>query len=197
MSRQASVTSGLTAAPVERHERTADDTSMWSGFLDEEEGPHTTYQQLESAAVLSQQQVEEEIASAVASILGRRIESGAALMASGLDSLGSVELQNVLQGSFNVALPATMALDYPSISAMASFVHGRLSAAAAAASQRAAASPGFRRAQAVAPSARRTAPLAVGLCGMAFQPPGLDDYSFMKPTLLQGVDAVQSVPVDR
>ncbi len=43
-------------------------------------------------------------------------------MDAGLDSLGAVELRNSLAGRFGVELPATVTLDYPSISALAGFI---------------------------------------------------------------------------
>lgn len=40
----------------------------------------------------------------------------------GLDSLGAVDLCNAIAHSFNIALPATAAFDYPSAAALAAFV---------------------------------------------------------------------------
>ena len=40
----------------------------------------------------------------------------------GLDSLGAVELQNAMSRSLGVALPATVAFDYPTVSALAAFI---------------------------------------------------------------------------
>lgn len=56
-------------------------------------------------------------------MVGSVVESqDAPLMESGLDSLGSVELRNSLASQFAVELPATVTLDYPSISALAGYI---------------------------------------------------------------------------
>lgn len=47
-------------------------------------------------------------------------------MEAGLDSLGAVELRNALEARFDVSLPATATLDYPSITAMAAFIASKL-----------------------------------------------------------------------
>ena len=45
-------------------------------------------------------------------------------MEAGLDSLGGVELRNSLSSAFGTELPATLTLDYPSIGALAAYLHG-------------------------------------------------------------------------
>lgn len=50
----------------------------------------------------------------------------APLMESGLDSLGSVELRNSLASRFNVELPATATIDYPTVAALARFIASQL-----------------------------------------------------------------------
>jgi acyl carrier protein len=152
-------------------------------------------------AVQSQQEVEADVSSAVASVLGRTVDSSAALMAAGLDSLGSVELQNMLQGRFAVPLPATLALDYPSVEAMAGYIHSRLAAAAAAATATAAAAgpaavPSLRGVPAAAPGSRDGVHQTAAVYGAAFRMPGLDGV-MQTQQLMQGVDAIQVVPVDR
>ena len=42
----------------------------------------------------------------------------------GLDSLGAVELRNAIAARFGVALPATVAFDFPTASALAGYVRG-------------------------------------------------------------------------
>ncbi len=47
----------------------------------------------------------------------------------GLDSLGAVELRNAIAAKFGVALPATVAFDFPTASALAGYVRGALTPA--------------------------------------------------------------------
>ena len=44
----------------------------------------------------------------------------------GLDSLGAVELRNALTAEFGLAMPATLAFDYPTQSAIAQFISAQL-----------------------------------------------------------------------
>ena len=62
-------------------------------------------------------------------ILGRDIGVEDPLMASGLDSLASVEFRNALEGKLSVALPATLIFDHPTIAAISTFVASQLPAA--------------------------------------------------------------------
>lgn len=48
------------------------------------------------------------------------------LMAAGLDSLGAVELRNLLQESLDIRLPSTVVIDYPTITALASYITQQL-----------------------------------------------------------------------
>lgn len=58
----------------------------------------------------------------VAGIVGAALDAEDPLMASGLDSLGAVQLRNAVSERFGVELPATAALDFPTPSALAGFV---------------------------------------------------------------------------
>lgn len=55
-----------------------------------------------------------------------RIGAATPLMAAGLESLAAVELRNAVAAQFGVQLPATVAFDYPTLSALADFVSERL-----------------------------------------------------------------------
>ena len=59
-------------------------------------------------------------------VLGADVAPDAPLMAAGLDSLGAVELRNAVAEAFGVALPATAALDLPTLDALAARVAARL-----------------------------------------------------------------------
>ncbi len=76
--------------------------------------------------------ISQQVAAAVASVLGVSVAADASLMESGLDSLGSVELRNSLSQQFEVELPATLTFDHPSIAAMAKHISGLVTPAAAA-----------------------------------------------------------------
>lgn len=59
----------------------------------------------------------------VAAVLGPEVGPDEPLMASGLDSLGAVELRNALQAQLPGAeLPATLLFDYPSINALSGYI---------------------------------------------------------------------------
>ena len=62
------------------------------------------------------------IDTAVTDILGVGIGHSEPFMASGLDSLGAVELRNTLENSLEIQLPSTIVFDYPTISTMAQYV---------------------------------------------------------------------------
>jgi acyl carrier protein len=59
-------------------------------------------------AAATEQQVSEVVDDAVSSILGVALDPEEPLMAAGLDSLGAVELRNMLQESLAVQLPNTV-----------------------------------------------------------------------------------------
>ncbi|KAL0047579.1 hypothetical protein WJX82_006984 [Trebouxia sp. C0006] len=68
------------------------------------------------------EQVLQQVASAVSSVVGFPVPEGQPLMAAGLDSLASVELTNALQASLGMQLPPTLVFDYPTIHAITEFV---------------------------------------------------------------------------
>ncbi len=141
-----------------------------------------------------------QVAAVVTSIVGRPLEADAPLMASGLDSLASVELQNVLQARFALPLSATLAMDYPTIGAIAGHIHSRLApppmadvlevprrvSARAAGMDSAAAVVGKRG-------------WAAAVRGIAVQlPGGMSDGSVMSMTAVdKGLDTIVPVPYER
>ena len=48
------------------------------------------------------------------------------LLQAGLDSLGAVELRNSISSQFNVGVPATLAFDYPTESALVDFIVSKM-----------------------------------------------------------------------
>jgi acyl carrier protein len=93
----------------------------------------TPYEQQPSATgvadiALSMESIVQE---AVATILGVPVALSQPLMAAGLDSLGSVELRNSLEGSLGIQLPSTMVFDFPTISSMAEFLAQKVGGPAA------------------------------------------------------------------
>ncbi|XP_022840662.1 Polyketide synthase, KR, partial [Ostreococcus tauri] len=70
----------------------------------------------------SDESVRQLVTSAVARALGRDVSSDASLMEEGLDSLAAVELGGALQRDTGVTMPATLAFDYPTITAICGFV---------------------------------------------------------------------------
>jgi acyl carrier protein len=173
----------------------AADDDIW-GLL-EDAGSAPQLPPSAAAAVQPLPGVESEVSAAVASILGRSIGPSEPLMASGLDSLASVELQNVLQARFGLQLPATLALDYPSATAIAGFIHAKLAAAAAGAAPGAPAGARPPRCGLLLAAAAAQAQLAIGVASMAFRLPGVNSLLASPPALLQGLDAITVVPLDR
>ena len=55
-------------------------------------------------------------------LLARQVADDQPLMEAGLDSLGSVDLRNILAAQFSVELPSTVTFDYPTIPALARFI---------------------------------------------------------------------------
>lgn len=71
-----------------------------------------------------------QVLEAVKAVLGHEVGADDALMAAGLDSLGSVELKNALERRAGVELPSTLVFDYPTINALAGYLAGKLMTAA-------------------------------------------------------------------
>jgi acyl carrier protein len=75
-----------------------------------------------ATSAISKEAVAEQVAAAVAAVLGAPVAPSASLMEAGLDSLGSVELRNSLSKQFGLELPATLTFDYPSAAAIAGYI---------------------------------------------------------------------------
>jgi len=77
-----------------------------------------------AAPTLSRDSIAALVQETVSSILGPDINPQEPLMASGLDSLGAVELRNALQAQLppGTELPPTLMFDYPSIDAISSYI---------------------------------------------------------------------------
>ena len=76
------------------------------------------------------EEVAAELLVVVKGVLGAEVGPNEPLMDAGLDSLGAVEFRNAAEGRLGVSLPVTAVFDYPSISALASYIHSRLTPAA-------------------------------------------------------------------
>ncbi|GAX72979.1 hypothetical protein CEUSTIGMA_g431.t1, partial [Chlamydomonas eustigma] len=80
-----------------------------------------------SETSLTVDEVRRRVVEVVADVLGGGFDIDSTmgetpLMASGLDSLGAVELRNTLQTSFQTSLPATLVMDYPTPRAISTFI---------------------------------------------------------------------------
>ena len=74
----------------------------------------------------SEQHVQQQLSEAIRGVLGSDVSADEPLMAAGLDSLGAVELRNAVETRMGLQLPGTLVFDYPTVSAMASYVTSRL-----------------------------------------------------------------------
>jgi acyl carrier protein len=70
--------------------------------------------------------VPETVSQAVREVLGAHVSPDEPLMAAGLDSLGAVELRNALEGALGLSLPGTLVFDYPTLSAMTTYLSSKL-----------------------------------------------------------------------
>ena len=129
--------------------------------------------------------VRQTILDLASSLVGCVVDPEEPLMAAGLDSLASVELRNNLQEAFGLPLPATLAVDYPSVAAMASYIHPQLALpqqarqqrrrgrkAAAVAGAGASAALACHQLHCLAPRRPKLAPAAAAIVGFASQTAG-------------------------
>ena len=123
---------------------------------------------------MTKAEVQALVRDAVAAVLGPAVPADEPLMASGLDSLGAVELRNALEGRLGggLALPPTLVFDYPSAGAIGDFIAAQVGArdGAAPAAGAAAGTPALPRA---APGGGAPPPGAlVAITGAAGRSPG-------------------------
>jgi acyl transferase domain-containing protein len=71
---------------------------------------------------LSAAQVGQKVSAAVNRLLGSQVAPDQPLMEAGMDSLGAVELRTTLNTTFNADFPATITFDYPTITALTTFI---------------------------------------------------------------------------
>jgi acyl carrier protein len=76
------------------------------------------------------QNVQQQVVSCAESILGFKPDLSTPLTAAGIDSLGAVELRNMLQEQFSIELAATVLYDYPTIAEISGHVASLCSPAA-------------------------------------------------------------------
>ena len=91
---------------------------MWVQESDSKAQPSTTGQE---------NQVEARICTIVEKLLGLQPGRQQPLMEAGLDSLGALELHNLLCTEFDCVLPATTVFDFPNISALTGCIKATLS----------------------------------------------------------------------
>ena len=145
----------------------ADDLDSDTALLGQAASVNTAQQQqIPAAEVPSKEAIAGQIQTALQGILGEGICHDDPLMSAGLDSLGSVELANVLARRFSLQLPGTLIFDYPTVKAIAAYLHGRLQTLTPAAPS---ASSSSATATAVVPHAVIPQPLQQGKQGVPSQ----------------------------
>ncbi|MBW4722194.1 type I polyketide synthase [Saccharothrix obliqua] len=125
-------------------------------------------------------------AAAAAVLANTDVPETKAFRDAGFDSLTAIELRNRLAAATGLALPATVVFDHPNPTALAEFLHARLTTAATPAADT----------DPTTPSNATDDPIVV--VGMAVRLPGgvatPEDYWRL---LVDGVDAVSEFPTDR
>jgi acyl transferase domain-containing protein len=140
----------------------------------------------------------EHVQALVASVMG--FDSGQSLALqqgfaeAGMNSLMAVELRNHLQSSLGLALPASVAFNYPNIGALAEFLDTQIPTIAATVT--ASAKPAADKVDARPTPNTDTGEIAVVGIGCRF-PGNVDSPESYWKLLCDGIDAVSIIPPDR
>eukprot|EP00747_Dinoflagellata_sp_TGD_P163075 gnl/TRDRNA2_/TRDRNA2_181387_c0_seq1.p1 gnl/TRDRNA2_/TRDRNA2_181387_c0~~gnl/TRDRNA2_/TRDRNA2_181387_c0_seq1.p1 ORF type:complete len:936 (+),score=264.23 gnl/TRDRNA2_/TRDRNA2_181387_c0_seq1:168-2810(+) len=124
VSKGVAMASELVAKIEEKVGRDRDDSEDDDYSEDEEE--ETTI--AVSGGGISLQDVTAFVKSSVTQMVGAGAEledDSPLMMVSGLNSMSSAMLQEVLQSEFSISLPVTLAFDYPSVNGIAQFIHSQ------------------------------------------------------------------------
>ena len=154
-----------------------------------------------AAVVLSEAAIAGQVQTALQGILGDGISPDDPLMSAGLDSLGSVELANVLTRRFSLQLPGTLIFDYPTVNAIAAYLHSRLKAlapaAASATASVAVAHPNAAVARPVQQAMSEVQSQSVAILSTAHQPMSAGSRVGTNSSITWGADYIRPVPSAR
>ncbi|QDZ22814.1 polyketide synthase [Chloropicon primus] len=100
--------------------RAAKEEESFEAIIEGERKSRQPQEEMVSSQTIRKMQ--EDVQNVVYSILGSQVPIDSPLVAAGIDSLGAVELRNSLENVLGVALPGTLVFDYPSISAIVSYM---------------------------------------------------------------------------
>ena len=126
---------GEAAPPQQAAARVTEQAPGWDSQADRHAAAPAAPQPAAAGPALSQAEQEQlmlqQVLEAVKAVMGSEVAADQPLMAAGLDSLSSVELRNSLEAKLGVELPSTLVFDYPTISAIASFLASKVQLPAA------------------------------------------------------------------
>ncbi len=135
---------------------------------------------------LRRRHVQEEVESSLRKVLGldvaAPVDPDAGFFDLGLDSVMAVELVEALRGRFAAQLPATAAFDHPNVADLSEWILVEL---------------GVGDAPAAAPGLRRRTDEPVAIVGLSCRFPGAPDPEAYWELLVDGLDAVGPVPIER
>lgn len=99
---------------------------FFSNFVQKEVEGKTKVERVAGGMVRSIEAIETEVMDAIMSITGVEVGVDESLMNAGLDSLGAVELKNALETRVGLQLPGTLVFDYPTASALSTFIASQM-----------------------------------------------------------------------